>query len=150
MKIRQADLSDAGRVIDFNARLAEETEHRKLDRLVLDDGVRAALSDSSKPVYFLAEIDGRVVGQLMITHEWSDWRNGDIWWIQSVYVDPDFRRRGVFKALYEHVREQARKSGAAGIRLYVERNNLNAQRTYENLGMSMTKYLVMEDILRDV
>src|SRR5262249_25671181 len=121
MKIRPAQLSDAPVIAEFNARLASETEHLTLDRATLDAGVRAALSDPQKGTYFLVEIDGAIAGQLMITHEWSDWRNGDIWWIQSVYVDHRFRRGGVFKALYEHVRKLARQSKAAEIRLYVDR-----------------------------
>jgi len=145
MRIRTAQLSDAPIIADFNARLASETEHVTLDRATLDAGVRAVLSDPQKGTYCLLEIDGAVAGQLMITHEWSDWRNGDIWWIQSVYVDQKFRRRGVFKALYEYVRQEARASNAAEIRLYVDRDNLKAQRTYAQLGMSMTNYLVMEE-----
>lgn len=87
-----------------------------------------------------------MVGQLMITHEWSDWRNGDIWWIQSVFVHPDHRRGGVFKTLYDHVRRVARDSKAAGLRLYVERENFNAQATYQKLGMKLTDYAVMEEL----
>jgi ribosomal protein S18 acetylase RimI-like enzyme len=147
VRIREAVVADALSISEFNARLALETEDLTLDRAKLEHGVRAALADPSKATYFLAEVDGKVAGQLMVTHEWSDWRNGDIWWIQSVYVAAEFRRQGVFKALYEHVKEEARKSAAAGIRLYVERNNLGAQQTYEKLGMSMTKYLVMEEAL---
>jgi len=148
MHIRRAILNDGSIIAEFNARLAQETENLSLDRARLEQGVGAALSDPLKATYFLAEIDGAVAGQLMVTHEWSDWRNGDMWWIQSVYVAGEFRRQGVFKALYEHVKDQARKAGAAGIRLYVERNNLNAQETYQKLGMSITKYLVMEEDLR--
>jgi ribosomal protein S18 acetylase RimI-like enzyme len=147
MKIRKGTLADAAAIAEFNSRLASETEHLALDRTILLPGVRAALADALKATYYLAEIDGEIAGQLMITHEWSDWRNGDLWWIQSVYVPPEFRRRGVFKALYEHAREQARKSKAAGIRLYVERENTKAQETYRKLGMSMTRYLVMEEML---
>jgi len=147
LRIRIATIEDATTIADFNTRLAHETEHLALDGATLEAGVGAAIADPLKATYYLAEIDGKVAGQLMITHEWSDWRNGDMWWIQSVYVAADFRRRGVFKALYEHVREAARKSGAAGIRLYVERENQKAQDTYRKLGMSMTPYLVMEEIL---
>jgi GNAT superfamily N-acetyltransferase len=147
LTIRAATSSDTSTIVDFNARLAHETEQLSLDRATLEAGVRAALSDPLKATYYLAEIDGRVAGQLMITHEWSDWRNGDLWWIQSVYVAEEFRRRGVFQSLYSHVRDQARQSGAAGIRLYVERHNLKAQQTYQKLGMSMTEYLVMEEML---
>jgi ribosomal protein S18 acetylase RimI-like enzyme len=86
----------------------------------------------------------------MITHEWSDWRNGDVWWIQSVYVHPDFRRRGLFRTLYQYVTERAKERGAVGIRLYVEKENANAQRTYASLGMGETHYLVMEEMFGKV
>ena len=92
--------------------------------------MRAALSDESKGIYFVAEIEGSVAGQLMITREFSDWRNGEIWWIQSVFVAAEFRRRGVFGAIYRHVRQDARRSGAVSIRLYVMGNNQQAQQTY--------------------
>ncbi len=127
--------------------MAMETENLALDPAAVDAGVRAALADPEKAIYFIAEIDGRVVGQLMITHEWSDWRNGDMWWIQSVYVLPDSRRRGVFRALYQHVRQQARALGVVGLRLYVEKENLPAQTTYSGLGMHLSHYLLMEEML---
>jgi ribosomal protein S18 acetylase RimI-like enzyme len=126
--------------------MALETEHLTLDRAVLDRGVRAALADESKARYFVAERGGAVVGQLMITLEWSDWRNGNLWWIQSVYVARATRGQGVFRALYQHVRSLAKTEHAAGIRLYVERDNESAQRTYAALGMSKTPYYVMEEI----
>src|SRR5262249_39121522 len=98
-------------------------------------------------LYFLAEIDGHVVGQLMLTHEWSDWRNGDIWWIQSVYVAAEQRGKGVFTAIYRYVEKLAREQNVTGIRLYVERDNEGAQRTYKRLGMSTKHYDVMEVML---
>jgi ribosomal protein S18 acetylase RimI-like enzyme len=143
--IRRGTIADAATIADFNAAMALETEQLTLDRDTLDAGVRAALRDESKAVYFLAEIAGHVVGQLMITHEWSDWRNGPLWWIQSVYVHQDHRRRGVFRALYAHAREQAKRAGAVGVRLYVEENNHLGQATYRSLGMEMTHYRVMEE-----
>src|SRR5947207_1067186 len=109
VRIREAAVTDVSIIAEFNARLADETEQLSLDGAKLEQGVRAALSDPSKATYFLAEIDGKIAGQLMVTHEWSDWRNGDIWWIQSVYVAAEFRRRGAFKALYEHVKQQGRR-----------------------------------------
>jgi ribosomal protein S18 acetylase RimI-like enzyme len=144
--IRPALPSDAATIADFNARMAIETENTTLPPEVVGPGVRAALDDPGKAIYFVAEIDGRVAGQLMITHEWSDWRNGDIWWVQSVYVHPDFRRRGLFRALYEHARRAAKEAGAVGVRLYVEENNVNAQAVYRQLGMSLTHYKVMEEM----
>ena len=148
--IRAARLGDAPTLVDFNAAMALETEHLTLDRDILSRGVRAGLADLAKARYFVAETDGRIVGQLMLTLEWSDWRDGEIWWIQSVYVHADFRRRGVFKGLYKYVEQLARTSGAVGLRLYVEKHNLAAQSTYARLGMRMSEYLVMEDLrLRD-
>lgn len=146
LRIRQASGEDAATIADFNRRMAMETEQLALDPETVRNGVRAALADKTKASYFVAEVDGAVVGQLMITHEWSDWRNGDLWWIQSVYVHPDHRRGGVFKALYQHVQRAARAAGAAGLRLYVERDNAVAQHSYAKLGMSMTHYAVMEEM----
>ncbi len=146
--LRTARPSDAETLIDFNAAMALETENLTLDRSVLSRGVRAALDDETKGMYFVAEIDGRIVGQLMITHEWSDWRDGDIWWIQSVYTHPDHRGRGVFASLYRHVEKIARERGAAGIRLYVETHNAPARATYGKLGMELAPYAIMETIFK--
>ena len=146
LTVRGARLTDADVLTDYNVRMALETEGLALDPATVGRGVRAALADPAKAIYFVAESDGRVVGQLMITHEWSDWRDGDIWWIQSVYVHPDFRRRGVFRAVHDHTRAAAREAGAVGLRLYVERHNSAAQHTYERLGMRDSGYLVMEEM----
>lgn len=144
MLIRPARPDDAPALVEFNFRMAAETEDLALDPPTLERGVRAVFADASKGQYFVAEIDGRVAGQLMITHEWSDWRNADIWWIQSVYVHPDHRRRGLFRALYRHVEAAARAAGVAVIRLYVHDTNDTGQRTYESLGMHLTHYKVMQ------
>jgi ribosomal protein S18 acetylase RimI-like enzyme len=144
--VRPARPDDAEALVEFNFRMARETEDLTLDRAVLSQGVRAALTDANKALYFVAEIDGAPAGALMITHEWSDWRNGDLWWVQSVYVLPDYRKAGVFKALYRHVQRAAREAGAAGLRLYVEKENAVAQQVYARLGMAMTHYAVMEEI----
>jgi ribosomal protein S18 acetylase RimI-like enzyme len=146
--IRPGDARDAETIADFNAAMAAETERLRLDRPTLLAGVRAALADANKARYFVADAGGRVVGQLMLTREWSDWRNGDIWWLQSVYVAPEFRERGVFKALYRHVAQLARAERAVGLRLYVEKENGAAQKTYASLGMMKTHYLVMEEMFR--
>lgn len=144
--IRRATPSDATVIADFNLRMAQETESLALDAAVLERGVRAVLNDAGKGSYFVAECAGRVVGQLMITREWSDWRDGDIWWIQSVYVLPEFRRRGLLRALYKHVTARARESNAVGIRLYVHNSNAAAQSTYTRLGMKRANYQVMESM----
>lgn len=148
MTIRPAIAADAPVIADFNVALAAETEDSALDPTVVLAGVRAGLADVGKASYFIAELDGRSAGCCMITHEWSDWRNGDMWWLQSVYVHPDFRRRGVFAAMYRHVEQAARAAGVACIRLYVERSNERAKRTYEAMGMALTHYQVMEHRLR--
>jgi ribosomal protein S18 acetylase RimI-like enzyme len=145
LTLRRAALADAARIVEFNQRLAQETEGLALDGSVLAAGVAAALADPLRGLYFVAEEQGRIVGQLLITTEWSDWRNGWLWWIQSVYVHPDARRQGVFRALYEHVHAQAQADpSVVGLRLYVEQENHAAQETYQRLGMERTGYLVLE------
>lgn len=144
--VRPATPEDADTLVDFNTAMAQETEHLTLDRATLSAGVRAAIADPLKARYFVGEVDGRVAGMLMLTLEWSDWRNGEIWWIQSVYVHPDFRRLGVFKAIYRHVEALARQHNAVGLRLYVVHENKAAQETYRQLGMEVSEYLVMENL----
>jgi GNAT superfamily N-acetyltransferase len=146
LNIRRATAADVPTLVEFNRRLALETEHKTLDVAVLTDGVAAVLADrGTKGTYFVAEDDGRVVGQLMFTLEWSDWRNGWVWWIQSVYVHPDARRKGVFRALYEHINQAAvADPQVVAIRLYMERDNHVAQQTYLSLGMTLSPYVVLE------
>jgi ribosomal protein S18 acetylase RimI-like enzyme len=145
LTIRRADPRDAAVVIDFNARLAEESEGKQLDRALLEPGVAAALADPHKVLYFLASDGNEVIGQISVTYEWSDWRNGWFWWIQSVYVRPEHRQRGVFRALYQHVYELAKNDPTViGLRLYVEQENHRAQATYQKMGMSETSYFVLE------
>ena len=145
LTIRRATPADAPVLIEFNRRLAEESEGKALDLDVLGKGVAAALADPNKGPYYVAEEGGEVVGEMQITFEWSDWRNGWLWWIQGVYVRADARRRGVFRALYEHVCEAARQDPeVVGLRLYVERENLAAQQTYLRMGMEWTNYLMLE------
>jgi ribosomal protein S18 acetylase RimI-like enzyme len=145
LTLRRATPADAAVIAEFNRRLAHETEGKSLDDVILSAGVAAVLADSSRGLYFVAERDGAVLGQLMITTEWSDWRNGWIWWIQSVYVRQDARRLGVFRALYQHVEAAARANAqVVGLRLYVEHDNHAAQQTYLGLGMERTGYLVLE------
>jgi len=142
--IRHARLADAAVIAGFNAAMARETEHLELDPARLEAGVRAVLSDASKGFYVVAEAGGRIIGQAMITYEWSDWRNAAFWWIQSVYVDPEFRGQGVFRQLYEFLFEEARRAGACGVRLYVERQNARARGAYERLGMRRADYELYE------
>ena len=146
MRIRLATPADAGVLIEFNAAMALETEGKELLPDVIGAGVRSLLGNPAAGFYLLAEEDS-AVGSLMITKEWSDWRNGTFWWIQSVYVRPRFRRQGVYKNLYRHVQELASKDRAVcGFRLYVERENERAQATYSALGMKQTHYLVFEEL----
>ncbi len=143
--IRTAVFDDAVRITEFNALMAQETEGRVLDFERLSRGVEAVLRDPSKGIYYVAETNGVLVGQLLITYEWSDWRNGTFWWIQSVYVHKEFRGQGVFKSLFEHVFKKAKeKNDVCGLRLYVEKENSRAKQTYEKLGMKKTHYDVYE------
>ncbi len=143
--IRRATPHDAPVVIEFNRLLAEESEGKTLDLAVLSVGVSKALADTGKAVYFLAEEQDQILGQLSYTTEWSDWRNGWIWWIQSVYVRPEARRRGVLRSLYAHIHQTAKQDPEViGLRLYVERDNMRAHNTYLGMGMEWTSYLVMQ------
>ena len=143
--VRRAIDSDLETIVGFNASMARETEDKILDPERLRPGVAAVLGDDRLGFYLVAEIEGRVVGQLMITTEWSDWRNAYFWWIQSVYVAPDFRRRGVYRALDGHVRTEARKRpDVCGLRLYVDRDNRVAQAVYAGLDMQQSNYDMYE------
>ncbi len=145
LAIRTAGPDDWELVADFNCRLAGETEGKELNRSKIDPGVRAVLGDATRGVYYLAEREGQVIGQLMITREWSDWRNGWFWWIQSLYVRAQFRGRGVFKALYRHVETAAGEDGGVcGLRLYVDEDNEPAQSVYERVGMKRSRYEFFE------
>ena len=145
LTVRDALPEDAAVLVAYNSAMAEETEGKSLDPDKIGPGVASLLADSRRGRYWVAESGGAVVGQIMVTYEWSDWRNGNLWWIQSVYVHPDWRRKGVFSALYHHVESLASADpDAIGLRLYVEENNTRAQRTYAALGMVKPRYLVME------
>jgi GNAT superfamily N-acetyltransferase len=145
--IRQSNLADRDVIADFNAALAQETEDLRLDLAVVRPGVEAILRDPAKGSYFVAETRGAVVGQVLITYEWSDWRNGNFWWLQSVYVQKEFRARGVFKALFAYVvAEAAKQKNVCGLRLYMETKNHRAREVYRRLGMKETHYQVFERI----
>ncbi len=147
LTIRPAALPDLDAIARFNLALALESENLSLDPAVAHPGAEAVLRDPSKGTYFVAELDGKITGQLLITKEWSDWRNGNFWWIQSAYVHPDFRSRGIFKAMYQHIQQTARaKKNVCGLRLYVEEHN-PARKTYEKLGMKQTYYQIFEQAL---
>ena len=147
-RIRPATTADVPSLVHFNAAMALETEAKTLDHAVLTAGVTGLLRHPDYGFYLVAETEGgETAGCLMITYEWSDWRNGLFWWVQSVYVAPEHRGRGVYRGLYEHVKKTARDSGTArGFRLYVEEHNDTAQATYRRLGMERTHYLMFEEM----
>lgn len=145
ISIREAWPQDLQTIVQFQKAMARETEEIDLDPVALERGVGALLQDSSLGRYYVAEEDRRPVGCLMITSEWSDWRSGWIWWIQSVWVEPSARGRGVYRALYEHIRGMAdERPSIRGIRLYVDRRNVAAQEVYSRLGMDGEHYRVFE------
>ena len=146
MKVRPASSMDLDVLVEFNAALARETEDRQLDLERLRAGVKAQLTDAARGHYYLLEVDGEVLGGLAVTREWSDWRHGWFWWIQSVYVRSSARRRGVYRALHASVREAALAAGdVCGLRLYVERENGAAQHTYAAVGMQEAVYALWEE-----
>lgn len=145
IKIREATPADIDVIVRYNLALARETESRELDEALLRAGVEALLRDRNKGVYYLAEEDGEVLGQTLVTYEWSDWRNGTFWWIQSVYVTPNHRGESVFGALYRHLHALASNDPTVcGMRLYVDRDNRRAAEIYRALGMKDAHYEMLE------
>ncbi len=149
LNVRLAKPHDAAKIASFSAAMALETEGRHLDRDRLHDGTIALLNSPDRGFFMVAELeqadDHQLVGQLMITFEWSDWRNGAFWWIQSVYVDPNWRRRGVFRTMHTHIIALAQADPqVCGIRLYVEQENRTAQTVYGRIGLSLSRYKVFE------
>ena len=146
INIRLAQLSDAEDIATFNQIMAKETEEKVLLPDVVLAGVNTLLKNPSQGFYIVAEIDFKVVGCLMITKEWSDWRNGVFWWIQSVFVKKEYRRRGIYRSMYQFIKELANdKEDVCGFRLYVEQDNNIAQETYRVLGMTQLPYLMFEE-----
>jgi GNAT superfamily N-acetyltransferase len=143
--VRDATESDIDTIIRCNQRLAEETEGKQLDPAVISAGVRRGFGSPEMCRYFVAEVDGRVVGTTMLTYELTDWRDGVIWWLQSVFIEPEHRRHGVFRAIYRHIEALARDHpDVRGLRLYVHRSNARAMKTYESVGMEKAGYEVYE------
>lgn len=142
--IRRAEPADAPDFVEFNRAMAWETEQLELDTAKLLEGVEGLFAKPQFGFYVVAECDGVVAGGLMITYEWSDWRNKVFWWIQSVYVRPEFRGRGIYRALYDGVKQMAAREDCCGFRLYVESTNTNAQAVYAKLGMEQSHYLMFE------
>lgn len=145
MIVRKAKKEDLKSILEFQLAMAKETENIELHRLTVEKGVAAVFNDSSKGRYYVAEFEGKIVSSLLTTFEWSDWRNGTILWIQSVYVLPQFRRKGVYRSMYSHVKELVLNDDKLnGIRLYADKSNLPAHKTYQNLGMSPDHYITFE------
>ena len=146
--IRVATAADTKSLAEFNQAMAFETEHKRLDSQILDSGVAAVFGDARKGFYAVATSAGKIIGGLMVTFEWSDWRDKWFWWIQSVYVLPEFRGRGVYRKLYEFVKKEAEmRRDVCGFRLYVERENTAAQGVYKKLGMDESHYLMFEEVI---
>ena len=149
MNIRTANLEDVDSLVEFNQAMAFETEGKTLDAQILRSGVNAVLHDKQKGFYAVAESKSKIVGGLMVTFEWSDWRNNWFWWIQSVYIVPEFRGKKIYSGLYDFVKQNAEEKGnVCGFRLYVERENTNAQKVYEKCGMEASHYLMFEEIIK--
>lgn len=138
--IRTATEQDLETMVQFMISMAMETESLKLEAKILRPGIKAALADEQKGIYYIAELDGKVAGSLMTTFEWSDWRNAWVLWVQSVYTHPDFRGKGIYNALYQNLIKKVEAGEYAGIRLYVDKTNVNAQKVYEKLGMNGEHY----------
>ena len=148
IKVRAARQEDVSLMARWAEAMALETEDKPLASAVVARGIQRAFDDPQKGLYYMAEIGGQPAGTLMLTWEWSDWRDGWWWWIQSVFVDEPFRRRGVYRALYAHVLALAEAHPEVrGIRLYVEQENSNARRTYEYLGMLHPGYVMYEKVI---
>jgi len=142
--IRIATRDDIAHIAQWNSAMAWETERKTLEPAVIERGVTAVFDEPRRGFYLVAERAGEPAGCLLITYEWSDWRAGDFWWIQSVYVVESARREGVFRQLYEDAKQRAEQSDAVGLRLYVETENERAQRTYAGLGMERCHYFMYE------
>jgi GNAT superfamily N-acetyltransferase len=145
MIIRQAIETDSASIVEFQLAMAMETEQLELHEPTVIKGVAAVFADQSKGIYYVAELHGQVVGSLLTTFEWSDWRNGTVLWIQSVYVRPEFRKRSIFSRLYKHIQEMvASNHDLRGIRLYADKTNTSAHGVYEHLGMTAEHYQMYE------
>jgi ribosomal protein S18 acetylase RimI-like enzyme len=145
MIVRKATIEDVGSIVDFQLLMATETEEILLDKRIVNEGVLAVLKDNSKGIYYVAEINEKVVSSLLTTFEWSDWRNGTILWIQSVYVLQEFRRKGIYRSMYSFIKEEVlNNTNLKGIRLYADKSNYPAQKTYKTLGMSPDHYVTFE------
>ena len=143
--IRPSKSEDINILADFQMRLADETENIHLDKMIVSAGLKALFDDPTKGTYYVAEAEGKIIGCFLITYEWSDWRNGMVWWLQSVYIVPLHRRKGVFKKMYNHILQTIQNDGSIiGLRLYVDKTNTRAQKVYQAMGMNGDHYTVFE------
>ncbi|MCQ2227947.1 MAG: GNAT family N-acetyltransferase [Bacteroidales bacterium] len=145
--ITQGRTEDIEVIAKFQVDMAMESEGTQLDKETVIKGVTAAMNDENKGLYYVARVEGKVVGSLMLTREWSDWNNGWYWWIQSVYVAPDYRRQGIYKSMYQAVCRDAKEQNVAQVRLYVDKTNTLGQKVYSSLGMQESHYLIYETCL---
>lgn len=146
-EVSRGEVCDIDTIVQFQADMAMESEGCVLDKEKVTKGVTAAMLDDSKGIYWVAKYEGRIIGSLMITREWSDWNNEWYWWIQSVYVTPEYRKQGVYKAMYQKVKDAAKENNVSQIRLYADKTNLSAQKAYQSLGMHKSHYLMFEEDL---
>lgn len=145
MLVRKATTKDINSIVDFQLKMASETEGIELNKITVLKGVTAVINDTNKGQYYVTEINNRIVASLLTTYEWSDWRNGTILWIQSVYVLNEYRRKGVYRNMYSHIKQQVTENpNLNGIRLYADKSNLIAHKTYQELGMSPDHYITFE------
>jgi ribosomal protein S18 acetylase RimI-like enzyme len=145
LTIRRGTIDDLSALVAFNQAMAMETEGKQLQSDILSKGVQTLLQSETRGFYLVAEQGSEIVGSLMVTYEWSDWRNSNFWWVQSVYVRPENRRQGIYSALYSEVKSRANTTaGVCGYRLYVEKDNIVAQQTYQKLDMHESHYLMYE------
>jgi ribosomal protein S18 acetylase RimI-like enzyme len=145
--ITVATTNDIATIAQFQIDMAMESEGYKLDRETILQGVTAAMQDVNKGMYVVAKVNDNTVGSLMITREWSDWNNGWYWWVQSVYVLPEYRGKGIYKTMYEQVKKMATAEGVSQVRLYVDKGNIRAQKVYKQLGMDECHYLMYEEVI---
>lgn len=146
-EVLRGEVCDIDTIVQFQADMAMESEGCVLNKEKVTKGVTAAMLDDSKGIYWVAKYEGRTIGSLMITREWSDWNNEWYWWIQSVYVTPEYRKQGVYKAMYQKVKDAAKENNVSQIRLYADKTNLSAQKAYQSLGMHKSHYLMFEEDL---
>lgn len=145
--IRRATPQDLATIVQFNLALVREARGKELDPTRLQKGVQAVLNDGNRGFYTVAELENRVIAAVLVTFEWSDFSNAWFWWLQDVYVEPDCRQQGIFRALYQYLKDQATQSNVCGLRLYVYKGNARAQAVYEKLGMLPSDSLMYEERL---